>query len=155
MSQEPFIDVVCCDLVAELVRSTGSAKLQVTGLSMLPAIWPGDELTIQRQPPDQFAPGQVVFFRRNGGVVAHRIVRIADDRLFTRGDSNPELDAPVSWDEVIGRVAGIRRNGLPVRLQPSFAQRMMAWALRRSHFALRLLLHFHPIAQKSSYVSAQ
>ena len=37
------------DLAVEVLRSFGTAKLPVTGASMLPSFWPGDILEVHRQ----------------------------------------------------------------------------------------------------------
>ena len=39
---------VKCELAAEVLRSSGRLRLQVTGWSMLPSIWPGDTLTVEQ-----------------------------------------------------------------------------------------------------------
>ena len=51
------LEAVKCELAAEVLRSSGELRLRVTGSSMLPAVWPGDELTIRRQPFDAGRPG--------------------------------------------------------------------------------------------------
>jgi len=47
-----------CELAAEVLRSTGTLTLQVTGWSMLPSMFSGDMLTIQR--PDAETAARLV-----------------------------------------------------------------------------------------------
>jgi len=128
-------------MVVEVVRSTGSADLRVTGLSMLPAIWPGDLVTVQRQDSSELRRGQVILFARNGRLTAHRVVEVASGHILTRGDSSPTCDSPLKWIDVVGQVVGVRRNGRLVSPKPSIWQGVAALILRRSAWCSRLFLH--------------
>ena len=142
MIREANLHSAGCDLVADVVYATGSAKLKVNGLSMLPAIWPGDVLTISRISPKLLEPDQIVLYRRNGKLTAHRVVEVAHDHFLTRGDCVPSLDPPVTFSAMVGQVVGVSRNGRAVKFQPSPWQRTAAWFLRHSELSVRLLLHF-------------
>ena len=61
-------------LFVETLLRFGEGKLAVTGASMLPAVWPGDVLEVRRQEAAGVRPGDVVLFRREGRLVAHRVV---------------------------------------------------------------------------------
>ena len=135
-----------CDLLAEVARNSGQARVQVTGLSMLPAIWPGDVLTIEHQTHSQFRKGQIAVFVRDGGLVVHRVIRANSPVVVTRGDSLPSADAPVWPEEVIGRVSGIAREGRDVPVEQSLAQRALGLVLRRSDMVLRVLLRLRRLA---------
>src|SRR5579863_4419438 len=123
MNREANLHSAGCDLVAELVRATGSAKLKVTGLSMLPAIWPGDVLTVNSVSPKLLESGQIVLYRRNRKLTAHRVVQVGTDHLLTRGDCVSSLDPPVPFSAMVGQVTAICRNGRAAKLQPSPWQR--------------------------------
>jgi signal peptidase I len=140
MMREAHLQGAGCDLVADVVRTTGSVNLKVTGQSMLPAILPGDLLTVRREPPQSLQPGQVVLFQRDQKLTAHRIVRVAGEEIVTRGDSVPTSDLPVPLSDVLGLVIAIQRNGRPVSLRFSFWKRAMAIAMRRSEWCTRLFL---------------
>lgn len=133
--------------MAQVVLAAGSATLRVTGLSMLPAVWPGDVLAVSKCSPEPIEPGQIVLYRRNGKLTAHRVVQVAHDHLLTRGDCVPSLDAPVPLSAMVGRVTAVRRNGRAVKLQPSPWQRTAAWFLRHSEPGIRILLHFRAAAR--------
>ena len=147
MIREPHLLEACCDLMAEVVRATGSAKLKATGLSMLPAIWPGDVLTVNRVSPKLLEPHQIVLYRRNGKLTAHRVVQVAHDHLLTRGDCVPSLDPPVAFSALVGQVTEVRRNGREAKLQPSPWQGTAAWFLRHSELSIRLLLHLRAVSR--------
>ena len=152
MIREAHLEAACCDLVTEVVRGAGSASLKVTGLSMLPAIWPGDVLTVRSQSPDLLEPGQIILYHRNGKLTAHRIIRVSGEELITQGDCVPSFDQPVQFSEIVGQVAGISRSGRMVKLQQSLGQRAAAWVLRRSEWCIRTLLHLHAAARRFTAV---
>ena len=132
---------LCCGLVAEVAETGSEVCLKVTGSSMLPAVWPGDVLTVRRCQIVALQPGQIVLSRRNGQLVAHRLTSICgDDLLITRGDSMPQNDPAMSASEVVGQVVGLSRNGRPVKLRQSFWQRASAFILQRSDFCMRMTL---------------
>src|SRR5712691_4904581 len=54
-----------CELFAEVLRSYGKGRLRVTGTSMVPAVWPGDMLTIYREDISRVVLGQIVLFTRD------------------------------------------------------------------------------------------
>jgi len=135
---------VGCELAAEVLRSTGSLRLQVSGTSMIPAIWPGDILSVRGQTAAQSLPGEIVVFRRDGRLVTHRVVkRIGGPGGFewiTRGDRVCRDDAPVSSDDILGCVAAIERGSRQFAPRQSMAGRMAAWILSRSDLATGALL---------------
>src|SRR5512146_278253 len=104
---------IACELVRDLVAQNGAAQVRVYGCSMLPAVWPGDILHIQRTPAERLAVGQIVMFYRDGGLVAHRICEIsrAPWSFITQGDHLPIPDSPVRPEELIGLAVAITRRG--------------------------------------------
>jgi len=128
---------VCCELIHSVACSFGEVRLKVTGSSMLPVIWPGDEITVVRSEHAELQPGQVILYRRNGRLTAHRIEEIAQDHLITRGDSLPTPDAPVQIDEIVGQVVNILRNGQEIRLEHSTVSQILSVILQRSHLSRR------------------
>ena len=152
MIREAQLHEACCDLVAEVVCATGSAKLKVTGLSMLPAIWPGDVLTVNKISPKMLERGQIVLYRGDGKLTAHRVVQVAHDHFLTRGDCVPSLDPPVTFSAMVGLITDVCRNGRAAKLQPSPWQRAAAWFLRHSDLSIRLLLHLRAALQRLTEV---
>jgi signal peptidase I len=131
-----------CDLAAEVLRSAGSLRLQVMGLSMLPSIWPGDMLVIERVSADAVAEGEIVLFGRNQRLFVHRVVKAAEDgsTFLTRGDAMPQPDPPVPSGALLGKVSFVVRNGR--LMQPSrsldFPKKAIAALMRNSEVAARV-----------------
>jgi len=138
-----------CELVAEILRCFSSLRLQVTGHSMLPSVWPGDVLLIERCDFGEVFPGDIVLYAREGKLFAHRVIGAATDReerrFVTQGDALPTQDSPISAEEFLGRVSQIVRAGKcdePASAL-SFPNRLVANVARYSTIAARLLVHLH------------
>jgi hypothetical protein len=103
------------DLAVEVLRTSGRMRLGARGYSMLPALWPGDVLTIQATSLDRVAPAEIVLCWREGKFSIHRVLRHeqvdGQTYLVTRGDSMSHEDSPVAAEEVLGKVTGIERHG--------------------------------------------
>ena len=133
-------DIAKCSLVAEVVGLSGQVRLKVTGVSMLPAVWPGDILTVNRNSPEDLIPGQIVLCYRNDSLVAHRLISRTGNHLITRGDALPCCDAPFRDDEILGQVVSILRNGRRIDPSPAWWHAAGCWLLRRSQLFTRVLL---------------
>jgi signal peptidase I len=140
MIAEAHLQSACCDLVADVARISGRVQLKVTGASMVPALWPGDFITVRSFEPSQLRPDSIIVFRQKERLIVHRLMHRSGVNLITRGDARPLLDAPVSVDEVIGQVESISRNGRPVGFYRPLWHRVIAWLMRRSERFAQLFL---------------
>jgi len=131
-------------LFLETLRSSGRARLAVTGASMLPSIWPGDVVEVRRESLEEISRGDVVLCTRQGGFCAHRVVeKVAGPErtlLITRGDALPAPDPPVAPEELLGRVTAVLRGGHRVEPRLTRWGRLAAWIFRRSELCTRLAL---------------
>lgn len=134
------------ELAAEVLRSQQILHLHATGHSMLPTIWPGDTLVIERLTGDEIATGEIVLFTRNGRFVAHRVIA-NDGKVQTQGDAASRPDAPQACSGLAGKVSMIVRNGRLIELRDVRPATNRAWSalLRRSGLAARLVLKVHGI----------
>jgi hypothetical protein len=127
---------------------------------MLPAIWPGDTLVVERVSGDQVKIGEVVLVGRNGRLCAHRVISREEDsenphrHWITQGDSMPMPDPPVKENELLGRVNYVIRAGrcVAVSAKLSVAAKLTGKIARRSFLAARALVYLHravPVSGKS------
>ena len=132
-------------LILEILKSFGQAKLGVTGTSMLSSIWPGDILEVHRQNAADICPGEVVLFERDGRLLAHRVVeKIGGPEctlLITRGDRQRQPEPPVLPQKLLGRVTAIVRGGRRIEPRQTRWGRVASWVLSRSDLCTRLALH--------------
>jgi signal peptidase I len=138
-----------CEIAAQILRSFGTLRLQVTGLSMLPSVWPGDILFIERRDMREIAEGDIALFARHNRLVAHRVLykTAVDDRAhaITRGDGVLSSDDPVSQTELLGRVRNILRAGKYVKpsVDLRFWTRVTSKIIRRFGWGARILAFLH------------
>jgi hypothetical protein len=146
---------VKCDLASDVLRSFGSLRFAATGWSMLPSIWPGDTLVVDRIAAHQVHIGDVVLVGREGRLCAHRVVnravkeaRPGNPQWITQGDAMSAPDQPVTQSELLGRVSYVIRSGklIAVPAQLSMAERLTAMIIRHSVPAARALVFLHRIA---------
>jgi signal peptidase I len=138
--QTDLRDAVKRNLVADVVGSFGQVRLEVTGTSMLPAVWPGDIVTVSRCHAADLCPGQIVLCFRDEALVTHRLVGKIGNRFITRGDSVCHYDAPLREDEILGQVVSILRDGRRIDLSPAWWHGAGRFILRRSQLVVRVLL---------------
>jgi signal peptidase I len=142
-----------CDLASEVLRSFGNLRFTAMGWSMLPAVWPGDTLVVERVSPDQVHVGNVVLVGREGRLCAHRVVSRAESsghpQWITQGDAMPGPDRPVIENELLGRVSYLIRAGklIAVPTDLSVVESLTAKIVRRSVPAARALVYLHRMIQ--------
>ena len=134
-----------CDLASHVLRDHGSLRLRVDGTSMLPALWPGDVVRIERLPADAVAPGDVVLFYRAGRLFLHRVAQATATHLHTYGDAWRLPDPPVSATEFLGRATHLEDSGCFSALAP-----VSGW---RS--ALSVLLRWRPVRTLTCWCHAR
>lgn len=142
---------IACELASETLRSSGTLRLGVSGWSMLPTLWPGDTLVVQRAGSDEIAEGDIVLFARDRRFFVHRVIRKDRSALMvqTRGDALPRPDPPVSNRELLGRVVSVERNGEFLQPNRNFTMvdRSVTALVRHSNSAARVAVVLHRMAQ--------
>lgn len=140
-----------CELVGEVLRSFGTVRLKVTGCSMLPSVWPGDTLIIERRDVQEVAVGDILLYRRKTGLVAHRVVSAPDSlgksRVGVRGDAFPGQDELLFRSEILGTVSRIVRGKKNI-LPPSplkYPHRLIGILTWHSDSFARLVIFVHSI----------
>lgn len=147
-------NAVKCELAREVLRSSGTLRLRVTGWSMLPAVMPGDTLVIECISSDAVSEGDIVLFGRDRRLFVHRVITKNHPQIagiVTRGDAMPAPDPPVSEADLLGRVSIILRNGKCLEPGRSlrYSERAVAALVQRSTFAARVVVGIHGMRQTS------
>jgi signal peptidase I len=142
MPQNERLREACCDLVADVARASGRVQLEVNGFSMVPALWPGDLLTVRNCCPYELAPNSLIVFQQDQQLIVHRLIRRVGDQIVTRGDARRRLDKPVEAGQIVGRVESVMRNGRPVDFRNSLRQQLVSVCLRRSEWCTWFFLRF-------------
>ena len=155
------VSALKCDLAHEVLRSSGELRLGVTGWSMLPTIWPGDTVVIQRVGSGDVHAGDVVLFARRHRLFVHRVVakidNVAEGVVLTQGDGMPHPDEAVTTLELLGRVSSVLRDGrsfAPTR-KLSFSESILAGLIRRFYWAARILTELHTMRKQERMAQCQ
>jgi signal peptidase I len=144
-----------CELAKEVLLSSGSLRFPAIGHSMLPAVWPGDTLVVERVSVDGVRVGDVLVVGRQGRLCAHRVIAKAGDsenpKWITQGDALPVPDCPVSENELLGRVGYVVRKGRLIALasELSAVEKLIAKIVRRSILAARALVYLNRLRRTS------
>jgi|LSQX01.3.fsa_nt_gb signal peptidase I len=111
------------DELAILIRAAtvgGNAiSFNAPGGSMYPFIHSGDKIVISPIDARSIRTGDVLTFVHNpsGRVLAHRVIKIEKDRYLCKGDNSAyQADGWIGFDDVLGRVERVLRNGKAIRL---------------------------------------
>ena len=137
---------VCIDLL----RSGKRIRFRAPGYSMYPTILNGDEITVEPMKPDAIKVGDIILYRYQENLIAHRVVQIENkcdtqssvlrtQSYFTlRGDARPACDDPVEAKQILGKVVSIETNGRSVN--PYGFKGRLIFNLRRWVLCLRVWL---------------
>jgi len=124
------------ELITELLQDGYKVSFSAPGHSMFPTIMANETIMVEPIDPGTVSKGDIILYRFDGRLIAHRVVRIdcsapqakhsssealhhsaqssvlSPNHLFTfRGDASPACDAPVKADQILGKVVSIERNG--------------------------------------------
>jgi len=106
------------DIVTELLSRGHRVRFRADGVSMHPTIRAGETVTVE--PVSKIGIGDIVFYRAERGLIAHRVVRIRKENggavFLTRGEARGSTDEAVLDQHVFGRVLAVERNGRSINL---------------------------------------
>ena len=101
-------------LALELARASlaqdGMLRLTVTGLSMWPALHPGDALLVRPVEPKDLQRGDLLTVQTSSGLLTHRLVRKSLLSIQTKGDACRQMDTPAPYEAILGRVTSVERQ---------------------------------------------
>ncbi len=100
-------------VIRSVIAGGQAVRLTVRGDSMRPFLRDGDQVELAPAPAPRV--GDPVLVRAGRGPEAryllHRVVRLAHEHVFVRGDAQRVEEGPFPVDDVIGRVTTILRAG--------------------------------------------
>lgn len=98
-------------LLEEQLNSGAKVKFQTKGRSMYPLLIDGrDSVTLERR--ENYSKNDVVLFKTaNNEYVLHRIKKIENNKIITRGDALTKNDEPITKENIIATAVSFERNG--------------------------------------------
>ncbi len=119
--------------LAELVRMVSdrgfASSFEVSGSSMMPFVRSGDKVCISPVEKNEIRRGDVLAFvlGEDSHMLIHRVVKISEEGFLCKGDNQIQyLDGWIGYDDVIGKVTEIRREGKAVKLGLGAAKGLIA-----------------------------
>ena len=95
-------------LFSELLESGYKLRLQVTGASMSPFLKTGSYVTLFKIPVSKLRIGDIVFCQcDDGSFKLHRLIRVKNQKLITKGDALHAFDPPFEKADYRGKVTRI------------------------------------------------
>ena len=97
--------------IRQIVEVGGVVRLTVTGQSMFPTLVEKRDSVLLVK-PDKIKKGDIVLYqRKNGDYVLHRIVKKKKDEFSLCGDNQTIIECPIYREQIFGVVSGIVRKG--------------------------------------------
>lgn len=97
-------------LITEVIESGGVFRLWPRGTSMMPLLRQGED-SVSLALPENVEIGDVVLYRRkNGQFVLHRIISKTDNGYTMCGDNQYILERDIAHSQLIAKVVGIYRG---------------------------------------------
>jgi signal peptidase I len=119
---------------------------------MSPFIKDGDVLEIKPVEVSEIKLGDVIFYRTESRIVAHRVIKKVSGNgkafLITKGDSSPSSDEPVHPEDLLGKVITVERNGSSLRLDTLPARWINLLWVKISPFSR----YIYPVLKKIKHV---
>lgn len=136
------------ELSNEILNRGSYLRFRARGESMHPFIRDGDILKVKPVEVSEIKLGDVVFYRTERRIVAHRVIKKTFNNgkafLVTKGDSSPSSDNPVYPEDLLGKVVTVKRNGLSLRLDGRLSRLINLLWVKISPFSR----HIYPPARE-------
>jgi hypothetical protein len=112
-------DDVFVSMSLDLLERGHKVRFRAPGWSMHPSIRDSETITVVPVSPLEVRRGDIVFYRCNGNVFAHRVVDIEREeedalRFTLRGDALGSPDESVASHQILGKVVSVERGGYSV-----------------------------------------
>lgn len=120
--------------IEELLNQGTVIQIHPEGYSMYPMFIPGrDEAVIQKAVLAELKRGDVVLYRRKSGMlVLHRIWKRKQDGFYMVGDNQTEIEGPLEESQIKGILRAFIRKGRRIEVtQPIYRAASRLWLFLR------------------------
>lgn len=98
------------DTIINLLSQGHQVEINAEGYSMYPLLQPGDKLTVTPAKWESLRKGDIIVWRDNDRLIAHRIIKKQADYCIPAGDARITNDGQIIPTQVLGRITAYRRN---------------------------------------------
>lgn len=107
-------------IIKETLQKTGSVRFRVVSNSMLPLIKNGDWIeVVMIHEISSLKIGDIILFRRPSDFLLHRVVKMSEDLIWTKGDRNRTIDDPINRSDVLAKLTKIQKNNTWIDMETS------------------------------------
>lgn len=97
------------------VLKTDYPMASITSGSMWPELKKGDLILIKGiSSKDEISIGDIIVFKNPKGFTIHRVVKLNENTLVTKGDANNVEDTPIKYEEIIGEIVSFGNKPLRI-----------------------------------------
>ena len=86
----------------------------ISSNSMWPILEKGDLILVKGVKKDDIKIGDIIVYRVEDGFIIHRVIKLKDKTLITKGDANTNSDAPIQYEKVVGKTVNINEKPLVI-----------------------------------------
>ena len=98
-------------IIQDTLQKTGSARFRVVSNSMLPVIKNGDWIEVTMMSENSpLKIGDIILYRRPTDLLLHRVVKMNNDLIWTKGDRNRMIDIPIKRSEILAKLTRIQKS---------------------------------------------
>lgn len=99
-------------VLRELLYEGRSVRLNVRGQSMLPFLFDTRDSVIIEPVAGELKKGDIVIFqRKNGAYIMHRIYKVDNKQYYLVGDAQKEIEGPIDKGQIFGIITKAYRKG--------------------------------------------
>jgi len=149
------------DIATSLLAENHSLSYKLKGNSMFPVLREGDVAEVIAQKTNQLKNGDIVVFRSDSGLVAHRIINIQKQnnalKFTTRGDNSRRNDSPFGEEQLLGKIHFFFRNGQKHQINrlTTFYRKSDSTFVHTMMLAVnKIMFRFATVAKKFSQLTA-
>ena len=104
-------NILLSKLTTQLLNDNFDIKVNLGGFSMWPFLKSNDIAIIKKVNFEDVILGDVLVFRANNKILAHRVMSVNIDSVICKGDSCVSCDPIVLKNSILGKIASINRAG--------------------------------------------
>lgn len=137
------------ETVLKEIEQKGKTLCYTKGVSMLPMLKEGRDISVLIKPDENLLPGDIVLFVRpenNGELVLHRIVKAISERKYLIRGDNTFWDEPVRRENIKAQLDGFFRKGKYIDCKTSKGYKLYTFYQLHLYFLRRFFCYTMRIA---------
>lgn len=105
-----FLAVYFTPKILSKTLNTQYPLATITSGSMWPQLKIDDLILMKGIKGEEAKVGEIIIFKNDKGFTIHRLIKKQGDMFITKGDANNIEDAPITKDQIIGRIVYFRNK---------------------------------------------